>query len=155
MAHPQLKLVTDKHPGFDFSTTDTTRQIFEHWLYMNARSPLQCKLGPQRRQVIDAALAIGYTPDQLMAAIEGMAADSLADVDKARMRDAMREIEWLLAREARIERWASSGMELRQRAASPAPEVNETAAVPDPEAAAAGRERLRELAQRLRGGSRH
>ena len=158
MALPQLKLVNEKHAGFDFGTRDATRRVFEHWLYMSGRSPLRCKLGPQRRQVIDAALAIGYSPDQLMQAIEGMAADPLGDVDKPRMRDAMREIEWLLAREARIERWAEAGARLRERVSGGALDqcVDDAASRPMDTAALQAEEQarsaLRERARRMREG---
>lgn len=131
MAIPQLKLVQDAPPGFNPATADDTRRVFEHWLFMFGRSPRRCKLGPTRRTAINTALAIGYDVDTLLLAIEGMAADPLADASADRIRDAMREIEWLLGREARIERWAERGEALRasvqrqhaQADAEPAPVV--------------------------------
>lgn len=154
MAHPQLKLVQDAPPGFNPDTRDPTRQVFDHWLFMLGRSPRRCKMGPTRRAAINSALAMGYDVDTLLLAVEGMAADPLDGAPHDRMRDAMREIEWLLAREARIERWADMGETLRLEAIqvdNPQPE-DMPAPPTDPVAAAAARERLRELGARRRGG---
>lgn len=152
MANPQLKLVSDPAPGFNPDTQDPTRQIFEHWLYLLGRSPRRCKLGPTRRQAIDAALAIGYDTDTVLLAIEGMAADPLLGARDERMRDAMREIEWLLAREARIERWAGLGEQLRAELAAPPPQQPAADVIAiDPVAEAQHRERLRQRAAAMRG----
>lgn len=153
MSAAQLRLAAERRPGFDFNTQDPTRRVFEHWLFMNGRLPYQCKLGPTRRQAIDAAIAIGYDVEQLLLAVEGMAADTLADVDKPRMRDAMREIEWLLGREARIERWMLKGQQLRDAADAPAPPApDQQRWDPNSAEAMAGREKVRALAERWRAG---
>lgn len=160
---PQLRLVQDAPPPINPLSNDPARRIFEHWLVLFARSPARCKLGPTRRAAINAALAMGYDEPTLCLAIEGMAADPLDDCSAARIRDAMREIEWLLAREARIERWADRGELLRaqadelqaqQSAAAGQPQAD--AALPDADAIAqamAARQRLAALAARLRGGA--
>lgn len=156
MAASQLRLV-DVHAPARAASQDPTRQVFDHWVFMLGRSVARCKLGPTRRGVINAALTL-YDVDTLCMAIEGMAADPLADCASDKMRDAMREVEWLLARESRVERWAEMGERLRgqaddlavrqaQRASQP-PEADAPAA--DPAAVAAARERLRALATQAR-----
>ena len=133
-------------------STDPVRRVFNHWLFMFARSPNRCKLDPVRKAAIGAALVL-YDEDQLCAAIEGMAADPLDDCHSDKMRAAMREIEWLLARGSRIERWADMGDRLRlealRREVAPEPEAVES--IVDPAVAAAARERLRQMAATRRG----
>lgn len=154
----QLKLVTDKAPVHGVSQ-DPVRQVFEHWVFMLGRSPARCKLGPTRRPAIMAALSI-YDPGVLMLAVDGLAADPLETCTE-RMREAMREIEWLLARESRIEFYADKGEALRRRAERRADEVRlaqRTSDSGDPAAAQAAqqasdeaRERLRAMAAAMRG----
>lgn len=151
MANPQLRLVQDaQQPEVN---TDPVRRIFEHWAFMLGRNTKRCKLGPTRRAAINAALAIGYDEDTLMLACEGMASVSL-DGKPESMRDAMLELEWFLAREARIERAVRYGEALRE-AANRQPEAESDTqadqAPVDPVAAAAARERLRSMAAALRG----
>ena len=151
MANAQLRLVQDAPQPQH--TTDPVRRIFDHWLFMLGRSPRRCKLGPTRRAAINGALAIGYDEDTLMLACEGMACVSF-DGKPESMREAMLELEWFLAREARIERAVRYGEALRTAATSQAEQapVAEAAAVAvDPAAAAAARERLRSMAAGLRG----
>ena len=153
-------MVVDPAPGWQPDTTNPTRRVFEHWLFMSGRSPRRCKLGPTRSQAINGALAMGYDEDTLLLAIEGMAADPLQDVTLDRIRDAMREVEWLLGREARIERWAEAGERLRAQAADDAarpvvPVHDDVARPPTAEeqaAAAQARARIQALAARLRTG---
>lgn len=158
MAAPQLKLVTEQAPGFDFDTTDPVRRVFEHWLYMLGRSPRRCKMGPTRRAAINAALAMGYELDMLLQTVEGIAADPLDGARDDHMRDAMREIEWVLKSEARIERWAEVGERLRVRAERELTQRAEAAECQaprlQPEQVAADRQRLKDLAQRLRASAR-
>ncbi len=151
----QLKLVSAMPAIETGTTTDPTRQVFEHWLYMLGRSAQRCKLGPSRRQVINGALAMGYDADTLMLAVEGMAGDALEGCSE-RMATAMRDLEWLLAKEARIEQWADKGEALRAAAMQNVNErvMDEPAAQVDPAEAAAARERLRQFAQQRRGGGR-
>ena len=145
MANPQLKLVQDTAQDLNTgSSADITRRLFDHWLYMLGRSPRRCKLGPTRRAAINAALAMGYDEDTLLLTLEGIAADPL-DGKPETMRAAMRELEWLLARESRIEHWAEIGEALRadaQHQASQALRPAAPVAEDDPAAAAAARERL-------------
>lgn len=114
--------------------------------------------GPGHDQVdTHAATAlgrIGYDEDTLMLACEGMACVSF-DGKPESMREAMLELEWFLAREARIERAVRYGEALRDaaaRQAQPATVVEAAPVVVDPVAAAAARERLRAMAASLRGG---
>lgn len=89
-----------------------------------------------------------------MAAIDGMAADPLDDCRSDKMRDAMREIEWLLATEARIERWSERGDALKldlQREDTAQVIVLPVAEEVDPAVVAASRARLRDMAARKRG----
>lgn len=141
----QLRLVQDAAPTFGGAATqDPTRRVFEHWLYMLAKSPARCKLGPTRRAAINAALTL-YEVETLQLAIDGIAGDPLDDCSE-KMASAMREIEWLLAKESRVERWADMGEAFRRRLLH-----DETIDAPpdiapelvDPAAAAAARDRLR------------
>jgi hypothetical protein len=129
------------------------RRIFDHYVYMLGRNPRRCKLDPTRKSAILAALTV-YDEDTLMLTMEGIAADPL-DGKPESMRAAMRELEWLLARGARIERWADKGEALRQeldRADAQQQHQIDTPSPPsDPAAAAASRERLRTHAAAMRG----
>ncbi len=151
MANAQLRLVQDAQQPQ--STTDPVRRIFEHWAFMLGRNTRRCKLGPTRRAAINAALAIGYDEDTLLLACEGMAAVSFEGKPES-MREAMLELEWFLAREARIERAVRYGEALREAVARPpvddAADAAEQAPA-DPVAAASARERLRTMAQAMRG----
>jgi hypothetical protein len=150
MAQPQLKLVIDA-PAPP-AAQDPTRRIFEHWLFMLGRNPRRCKLGTTRRAAINGALTV-YDEETLLLTMEGIAADPLEGKPES-MRAAMRELEWLLASEARIERWADKGEQLRLEAArldarQPDQVVPDVPA--DPVAAAAARDRVRALATAMRG----
>jgi len=152
MANPQLRLVQDDALQLQHST-DPVRRIFEHWLFMLGRSPRRCKLGPTRRAAINAALAIGYDEDTLLLACEGMACVSFEGKPES-MREAMIELEWFLAREARVERAVRYGEALRDsaaRQAPPAPVVDAVQAPVDAAATAAARDKLRAMAASLRG----
>lgn len=156
MRSAQLRLVENMPAITTGTTADPTRQVFEHWLYMLGRSPMRCKLGPTRRAAINGALAIGYDVDTLLLAVEGMAGDAL-DGCTPRMQQAMRELEWLLATEARIEQWADKGDALRQASAQAQRRPVAAEAAPqdvDPAAAALARERLRAFAAARREGGR-
>lgn len=158
MRSAQLRLVPNMPAIETGTTTDPTRQVFEHWLYMLGHSPARCKLGPTRRAAINGALSIGYDVDVLMLAIEGMAGDPLEGCGD-RMQRQMRELEWLLGTEARIEQWADKGEALRtasRRAAARGASQAEQPAAPDvdPAEAAAARERLRAYAAARREGGR-
>lgn len=157
MANPQLRLVQDAPPSFNPAAQDPARRVFEHWLFMFGRSPARCKLGPVRQKAIAAALALGYEVDVLMMAVEGMAADPLDRASAPHIAERMREIDWLMGAESRIEHWAAKGEALRLMADAPpppAPGLACAAAPPDPEAAArssAARQRLRDVAVGLSG----
>lgn len=138
------------------TSADPTRRVFEHWVFMFARNPARCKMGPTRKTAINAALAL-YDEEQVLLCIEGMAADPL-DGCTEQMARAMRELEWLLAKEARIERWAEMGDALRERASDVAmaaeaapPQVDQPPDELELARIAAERERLRTLAARMRG----
>lgn len=163
----QLRLVRDDDPaaptiGAADAGADPTRSVFDHWLYMTGRSPRRCKLGPTRRQAINAALTI-YLVDDVLLAVEGMASDPLEGCSQQQA-EAMRELEWLLAKESRIERWATRGEKLRASAERAMAAEAQARAVPageqrEADAAAAAsaeqaRERLRSLALQLREGGR-
>lgn len=140
-------------------SSDPARRVFEHWVAMMGKRPGLTKMGPTRSAVINSVLTL-YDEDQLCAAIEGMAADPLTDCVGDKMRDAMREVEWLLAREARIERWAERGYQLRDTMAQAedqarrGPALPEADAAPDPAAVAARTAQMRALAMRLRAQGR-
>lgn len=145
----QLRLVKDAPPAHDV-TTDPTRQVFEHWVFMFGLHPGRTKLDAARRAAINGAIAMYGLPDVLLA-VEGMAAVPMADKPES-MREAMREIEWFLASAKRIERCLRYGDDLRAAAAQPAPAAADECVAPvDQAAVAAQRERLREMAARFRG----
>ena len=141
--------------------TDPTRAVFEHWVFMLGRQAARCKLGPTRRAAINGALTL-YAPDELMLAVEGMAAEAF-DGMPAQAADAMRELEWLLKSESRVERFIRAGEALREKAARMDARARMRAAEPPPpavdaEAQAAeaqrARQQLRTMAAILREGGR-
>ena len=152
MASTQLKLVQDAAPQVG-QAQDPVRRIFDHYVYMLGRNPRRCKLGPTRKSVISAALTI-YDEDTLMLTVEGIAADPL-DGKPESMRASMRELEWLLASESRIEQWADKGDALRLdliRADDRQHHQIDNPPPPnDPVEAAAMRDRLRQHAAEMRG----
>lgn len=152
----QLRLVTDAPPAHHSHThvaPDPTRQVFEHWVFMFGLQPARTKLDAERRQTINAALAL-YDLDMVMLAVDGMAAVPLGDKPQS-MCDAMREISWFLASAKRIERCFEYGDQVRAMlaAAAASPVAPPSAAVDlvDPAVAAAARQRLRHLAEQCRG----
>ena len=151
----QLRLVTD-HPADQFGAAcDETRMLFEHAVVMWGRNPARCKLGPTRRRAINAMLTI-YDAETLMLAIEGVACP--LDDCSERMRDAMREIEWLFASESRIERFARIGEALRADVARRMQRRIEAAAESEPvDAAEAAKQRARlaAMAAHMRGQREH
>lgn len=144
----QLKLVTAT--PVQQPTTDPTRVVFDHWVYMFGRHPGRTKMDAERRMAINAALAL-YGLEDVLLAVEGMSAVPLGDKPES-MRDAMREITWFLASARRVEQCLAHGDRLRHAAASAATALQAARpeAPADPVAAAAARERLRDLAQRFR-----
>ena len=146
-AAAQLRLITTPASAAPTESQDPMRQVFEHWLFMLAKSPARCKLGPTRRSAINAALTL-YEVETLHLAIEGMAGDPM-DGCSDKMAAAMRELEWLLAKESRVERWADMGERFRQRLqydehqAATMPDI--APAPVDPVVAAAARDRLRQF----------
>jgi len=153
MANPQLRLVQDA-PQPQSRTTDPVRRVFEHWADLMGKSLRRTKLGPTRRAAIAGALAMGYDEETLMLACEGIASHPL-DGKPESMQAAMRELEWSMRTEARIERWAELGEAFRQRvAAAPARHDAATpAVVVDEVAEAAHRQRCRDMARAMRGGT--
>ena len=146
-AAAQLRLITTPASAEPTNSQDPMRQVFEHWLFMLAKSPVRCKLGPTRRAAINAALTL-YDVETLHLTIEGMAGDPL-DGCSDKMAAAMRELEWVLAKESRVERWADMGERFRQRLQY---DEHQAATTPDiapqpvdPVLAAAARDRLRKF----------
>jgi hypothetical protein len=150
-AAKQLRLVTEAPPAHA-TTTDPTRQVFEHWVFMFGLQPARTKLDAERRQAINAALNL-YDLDMVMLAVEGMASVPMGDKPQS-MRDAMREISWFLASAKRIERCFEYGDQLRamlSAAALPkAMKLDPVAEPVDPAVTAAARQRLRSLAEQCR-----
>lgn len=166
MASPQLRLVQQMHGAEDalegLESADPTRRVFAHWLTMLGKSPRRCKLGPTRRQAINAALVL-YSEDDLLMAIEGCAADPWCAGDNAQRRE-YTDIEWILRNESSIERFAEAGERLRQRAAEQLAAQMRRAAQPVPTAAsveqekvqaADARARLKAIADRMSGRARN
>lgn len=145
----QLRLVKEPPPAHD-TTTDPTRQVFEHWVFMFGLHPGRTKLDAQRRAAINGAIAL-YGLADVMLAVEGMAAVPLGDKPES-MREAMREIGWFLASAKRVERCLRYGDQLRAAAAQPVPAADAAQPVEpvDRAAVAEQRLRLREMAERFR-----
>ncbi len=177
MAQPQLTLIQGAHtsihartektagsiewqaPGLHPQSADPVRRIFEHWVELNGRLIRRCKLGPDRRAAITGALAMGYDEEDLMLAIEGHAADPMQWAPNEEARRAFRDLDWMMAREKRIEAAMERGDELRAKladhenrasmaAASP---VQPAAPSPTPEQVAEQRRKLREMAASMAG----
>lgn len=150
----QLRLVTEPPPAVHVST-DPTRQVFDHWVFMFGLQPRRTKLGPLRRQAINAALALyDHDVETILMAVDGMASAPLGDKPES-MQDAMREVDWFLANEKRIERclrWADvlrHQLQQQERAqAMPAAAV--AGPVLDANEVQARRELLRSTANQLR-----
>lgn len=156
-AAKQLRLVGAPDLADRPASHDPSRVVFEHWLFMFGKSPNRCKLGPQRRRVINAALAL-YELEDVLLAIEGCAADEWCAGHNNLGRE-FTDVEWLLANESRIERFAEVGERLQERAAAQAKAraeqpVAASAEPDDPAAVQAARDALlarRALSRRLSG----
>lgn len=152
----QLKLVQFSAKDVEISvqqSKDPVRRVFDHWLFMFGRSPNRCKLDPARKAVISSALLL-FDEGQLFEAIDGMAADPLGDCDKPKMRDAMRELEWLFARSSRIERWSDLGQALRMQAERRLAEQSRPVEAPPAEDAAADAAQAARVREQLRSMAR-
>jgi hypothetical protein len=111
--------------------------------------PARTKLDDERRQVINAALAL-YSLDVVLLAVDGMAAAPLGDKPES-MQQAMREVSWFLARAKRIESCLRYADDLHAMAAAPEkPAATAPQAPADPAAVAAHKERLRQVAEQCR-----
>lgn len=153
-AMQQLRLVKSETPSLDAYSRadDPVQRVFGEFLDLFGKSPARCKLGPQRRAAIAGALQL-YPEDMVIQAILGAAScDWLAQQPGL-------GIEWVLATEARIERFADVGLRIQARATREAVQpvvVAAEAAAPTPEQlaqAAAARDRMRAMARRLSGRS--
>lgn len=155
MANPQLRLVNDG-PAPQAAARDPVRQVFEHWVLLNGKSPARCKMGPSRKAAIQFALAL-YDVDTVLLAVEGMASAPL-DGKSDDLRAALRELDWFLAKEGRVERCAELGEAFRaeglREQAQARRQRAQAADAPadDPAAVAAARAALAERAARMRGG---
>jgi len=147
----QLKLVKTHTPSMDAysASSDPVARVFGEWLDWFGKSAARCKLGPARRGAIAAALQL-YDEGMLVQAIIGAAADEwLAGQEGL-------GIEWILANESRVERFADKGQRIQARAARAAPGPVADAApaeLTDEERAQAAeaRQRMRALVNRLSG----
>lgn len=136
--------------------------VYEHWLWMMAKNPRRCALGPDRRKAIGKALKL-YDAETLMLAVEGCASSPfhMGDNDRGQ---AYNDITLIVRDEAHIERFAELGERLRadmaerERAAQRRQQEAAEQPAADPAQAAAAREALRKLAQQVaasgRGGRR-
>lgn len=152
MKNAQLKLVTPAETHPQPQTRDPVARVFQHWLDMLGRSPLRCKLGPTRRRAIMVALTL-YDEDTLLMAIEGNAADYACTAQGNSIGRDLNDVEWVLATESRIERFAEMGEQLRQRVDQAEQDAARPAAsLSDPVEAAAIRARLKAMVQQSRRG---
>lgn len=117
MRKPQLSLV-DSRVELLAQPQDPVRQVFDHWVLLNDKNPLRCKLAPDRRQVIAAALSV-YDIDTVLLAVEGMASAQLSHLPESQQA-AMRDLEWFLPRSRFFDRAVELGERVRaQLAAGP------------------------------------
>lgn len=152
-AMQQLRLVKTETPSLDgySKADDPVQRVFGEYLDWFGKSPARCKLGPQRRAAIAGALQL-YPEDMLQQALVGASADEWLAQQSGL------GVEWILANEARIERFADVGLRIQARAgreaAQPVVQVADAAPTPEQQAqAAAARERMRAMARRLSGRS--
>lgn len=141
----QLRLVKMEPVSMDgySASPDPVVRVFGEWLDWFGKSAARCKLGPQRRAAIAAALVL-YDEEMLVQALIGASADEwLARQDGL-------GIEWILASESRIERFADVGQRIQARAAA-APAVQAEPTAEDRERAAQARAKMRAIAQRMSG----
>lgn len=148
----QLRLVTDEQAA---PTPDAVQRLFEHWVFMLGKNPKRVALGPERRKVITRALQL-YEVEVLEMAIEGCAVSEwhAGENDRGTI---YQDIELILRNEAHVERFASLGERLRIRVANDAARARAQASAPvppqDAAAAAEHRQRMFEMAKRMRGGA--
>jgi hypothetical protein len=153
----QLKLV---HQQEDATNDDALaqspgRRIFDHWVTMMGKRAGMVAFGPARRKVVERALGL-YSEEVLCLAIDGCAASAWHGGDNDRGRP-YNDIELILRDEAHIERFAEDGERLHQAALAQWRQDRATQAAPaepaeDPVQVAAVRDRVRQMAQRMRGG---
>lgn len=147
----QLRLVTEPPPQ-PHTTTDPARMVFDHWVFMFGLMPARTKLDDERRKVINAAVAL-YGLDLVLLAVDGMAAAPLGDKPES-MRLAMREISWFLAGAKRVESCLRYGDDLHAVVNTPvqsAAQAEAEAPAADPAAVRAHKERLKAMADQMRG----
>lgn len=144
MASAQLKLVTHTETPLQPTTRDPVRRVFDHWMAIHGKSPARCKLGPTRQQAIAACLLL-YDEETLLLAIEGNAADHSCSAGGNTINRDLYDIEWLLATESRVERFANMGERVRQVMDEGEQHAQAQAAAPpsDPAAVLAHRQRIK------------
>jgi hypothetical protein len=129
--------------------------VFLHWVFMFGRNRNRCALGPTRKRTIERALDL-YGVDTLLLAIEGCASSAWHAGDNDRQRT-YQDLQLILRDEEHVERFAAMGDALRERVvleekrAQAEPVVVEMAPS-DPAQVALQRERLAQMAARLRSG---
>lgn len=133
---------------------DEARQVFEHWCYMMEKNANRCAFGPARRQRVNAMLALYGSPEMLLLAIEGCAADAYAN-GANNLGRTFNDLVDIFADEARLERYAEAGEALRLRAqrrlAAQQASAQEPAEPVDPAKVLADKERLRAWLKAMRG----
>lgn len=155
----QLRLVTEPPPAHG-TTQDPARQVFEHWVFMFGKKPARTKLDADRRKAIDTALAL-YDLPTVLQAVEGMAAAPMHGKPESLV-SAITEIEWFLAKAARIERALEHADRLHAEliaqtttsstAAQPAEQLTNEQQAEQAARAIEARATLRALAKQLRSG---
>lgn len=153
----QLRLVEPQAASDQPLRTDPTAVVFDHWVALMGKRPGLCKLGPTRRQAINAMLVL-YPLDIVLAAVEGLAADPMESTPP-HIAEHMRDLEWLAKRESNVERYAERGLQLRdelaqrdQPSAAALQQQEEQGDAVTAEQAAACRARLAQACRAMREG---
>lgn len=150
-----LYAVPTLKPGEPAAQRTPVEEVFEHWVFMFGHNRNRCALGPTRKRAIEKALEL-YGVETLLLAVEGCASSAWHAGDNDRQRP-YQDLQLILRDEEHVERFAAMGDALRERSAAMqrARSADVVPIVPsDPAASAEARERLREMAARIRGGLR-
>lgn len=138
------------------ASADPVKRLFGQHLQLWGKNPKRVKMTPERRKALLTMLAL-YDEEQIGEAIVGHAASAwCAGANDLGLK--LDDLAWLCATGSRIERYSEEGVEVMRRAEEEASRparvraVESAEAVVDADAVRVARERLRAMAERMRGG---